>query len=123
MGRTKGKQASIAASLALLAVVGSPGIALALDAPVLNNGGGPAGCNGLFVIQWTAVSGATSYNVLGNYPPYSGYAVLKTVTGLETMIHASDTDQLTYVEVQACDSSGCGPVSNQISLYWYSGCP
>jgi hypothetical protein len=118
-----GKRASIAAGLALLAVVGLPTNALALDAPVLNNGGGPAGCNGLFIIQWTAVSGATSYNVLGNYPPYSGYAVLKTVTGLQTMVHASDTDQLTYMEVEACDSSGCGPVSNQITLFWYSGCP
>ena len=123
MGRTSGKRVLIAASLALLAVLGSSGNAFALDAPTLNNGGGPAGCNGLFVIQWTAVTGATSYNVLVNYPPYSGYALFKTSTGLETMIHASDTDQLTYVEVEACDSSGCGPVSNQISLYWYSGCP
>jgi hypothetical protein len=91
--------------------------------PSVNDGGGPAGCRGLYIIEWTAVANATTYNILVNRPPYSGYVQTKSVTGTETTITAQNAPGATLVEVQACTATACGADSSPLLLSYYAGCP
>lgn len=94
-----------------------------LGAPVLKNGG-VAGCNGTYSIEWTAVAGATSYEVWVEYPTQTAYTLLTTTTSLEDpLVHTSSGTGYTHFKVQACEGTSCGTFSNILSLTYYSGCP
>jgi serine protease len=79
-------------------------------------------CNGAYSVTWSGVTNATSYQILANYPPYTGYGPLKTVGGTTTTLNVANSTQLSYFEVKACDADGCGSASNPLGLRYYSGC-
>lgn len=78
-------------------------------------------CNGTYLLEWTSVSGATSYNVLMNDGfGYSTYSSSST-TSAGVTVPRGDTDTF---EVQACTGSTCGAASSPTpALRYYSGCP
>jgi hypothetical protein len=81
-----------------------------------------AGCSGSYILDWTAISGATSYQVWAELPHTSTWVVSKLPTTNEAEVHAQPGG-LTYFEVEACDASGCSGFSSPIGLSFYSGCP
>jgi hypothetical protein len=85
-----------------------------------------AGCSGSYIVSWTAVSGATFYEIWHELPGTTSYVLSKTSTDTTTEVHAPNLGgnrTFTFFEVAACDASGCGGFSNPIGLSWYSGCP
>ena len=84
---------------------------------------GPSGCNGAYFISWNAIPSATSYQVWIEPPGLSSFSVLKSVTGTNAAVGATNSPQATKFEVQACNGSLCGRLSNTISLSYYKGCP
>jgi hypothetical protein len=95
-----------------------------LGAPVLASKGRD-GCDGTWDIAWTAVAGATSYEVWVEYPTQTAYSLLVTTTNLsDPIVHTADNaTQYTSFKVQACAGTSCGTFSNILSLPYYSGCP
>jgi hypothetical protein len=85
-----------------------------------------AGCAGSYFVTWSAVSGATSYDIWVDRPDTSGYVLSKITTDTTVEVHAAQgslPSGINLFEVSACDASGCGALSNPIGLDWYSGCP
>ena len=84
-----------------------------------------AGCRGSYIIDWTSVPDATSYQVWVQHPNTSSYVLAKTVTDTEALVVAINTSPrgLSYFEVTACDATSCGAFSSPIGLSWYAGCP
>lgn len=92
-----------------------------LGAPVLSKENG--GCNGAWMINWTAIAGATSYEVWVDYPTQGAYTLLSTTTSLGLLVHSQDNAVATHVKVQACEGTTCGTFSNVEALPYFSGCP
>ena len=82
-----------------------------------------AGCNGLWDVGWSAVAGATSYNVWVKTPFGVTYTRTASTTGLLATIHAINSTTSTLVEIQACSGSSCGLLSLAAALQYYKGCP
>jgi hypothetical protein len=82
-----------------------------------------AGCNGLYLVSWPAVSGATSYAVWVKTPFDATYTQTITTTGTTATIRAINSTTSTFVEVQACNGSNCGLLSGPHGLRYYNGCP
>jgi hypothetical protein len=81
-----------------------------------------AGCDGSFILTWSAITGATSYEVWAELPGTSSFVISKLPTTTLATVHAQPGG-ITLFEVSACDASGCGGLSSSIGLSWYSGCP
>lgn len=85
------------------------------------------GCNGSWHINWTKISGASSYDVQfrqvmnpNNYPfqPY------KSTRSIASIVDVAAGNKLgTEFEVRACNGTSCGALSNPITLNYYKGCP
>lgn len=78
-------------------------------------------CNGTYLLEWTSVSGATSYNVLMN--DGFGYSIFisSSTSSAGVTVPRGETDTF---EVQACTGSTCGANSSPTpGLRYYSGCP
>lgn len=79
-------------------------------------------CRGLNNVTWTAVAGATSYTLYRSTSSdfsnplaiYSGPSTDRFIT-----VNYNST---WYLRAVACDSSGCGPLSGQVSASYFSGC-
>ncbi len=81
-------------------------------APVLSGTPGPVSAS----LSWTAVTGATSYNVLRSTTSGSGYVQIANVTGT-TYSDASLVFGTTYYYVvQAVNAFGTSPNSNQVTI-------
>ena len=110
-------------SLALLAYLPSLASAQTLGTPSMISATVEA-CNGSYLVSWTAVSGATTYDIWVDFPQTSGYVLQKATANTQTSLHAADSPLATLIEIQACNSSGCGPLSSPgVEISWYSGCP
>lgn len=77
----------------------------------------PSSVNGLsYTVTWTAVPRATSYNIEETFP--SGGSGLYNGTTSTSLTLTKEAGPATWAyRVQACNSSGCGPWSNQASVY------
>lgn len=116
---------SVISSVAFLAIqccFPTPAAAQTLDTPQFTSSS-IAGCRGTYILDWTAVAGATSYQLWVEFPGTTSYFLSHTVTSNEAFVHAQNAGGLTLFEVEACDASGCGGFSSPIGLSWYNGCP
>jgi len=93
----------------------------ALSAPVIESAE-ISGCNGKWLMDWSSVSGATSYQIWSQAGT-SSYALYATTTSSLKIVTASTSAPTTNFKVKACDGAGCGAFSNVWSVYYYSGCP
>ncbi|MNT32175.1 hypothetical protein D3C72_1680410 [compost metagenome] len=77
----------------------------------------PSSVNGLsYTVTWTAVPRATSYNIEETFP--SGGSGLYNGATSTSLALTKEAGPATWAyRVQACNSSGCGPWSNQASVY------
>lgn len=82
-----------------------------------------AGCNGAYNMQWTAVSGATYYQVFSKAKTATTYTLYRSPTGTNARIVVNPNGVPFDFEVQACNGSSCGAFSAPIELSGYSGCP
>jgi hypothetical protein len=81
-----------------------------------------AGCNGSYILDWSAVSGATSYRLWSQPSPNRTFAIAKSLTTTTALVHAVNPGGTTF-EVQACTGTSCGPIGSPVFLGYYSGCP
>jgi hypothetical protein len=83
-----------------------------------------AGCNGLYDLFWNSVASANSYQVWVKYPGQTTYSKLPPpTTGTLATVHTSSSTGTTSFEVQACNGSLCGRLSDPLGLAYYKGCP
>jgi hypothetical protein len=84
-----------------------------------------AGCRGSYILDWTSIPDATSYQVWVEHPNTSSYVLAKTETSTEALVVAITASPagLSFFEVTACDATSCGAFSSPIGLSWYAGCP
>lgn len=78
-------------------------------------------CHGLNTAEWSAVSGATYYELYGSSSPsFPSQWLVTSTTGTFDAFSVSGT---TYLRVRACNASGCSGyrVGNQPAKY-FSGC-
>lgn len=80
-------------------------------------------CNGKYLVNWSAVSGATTYDIYVQWPGSSSFVLLKAVVNTMTTLTPEDASLDTNFEIEACNSSGCGAPGGPFALPWYSGCP
>lgn len=111
-----------AAGLVMQCCLLNPAAAQALSAPIITDAS-IAGCNGTYTLTWTAISGATSYQLWVEYPGTTSFAPIKSVTTIDTLVHAESLPNPTLYEVQACDAGGCGELSAPVGVAYYKGCP
>jgi hypothetical protein len=129
MKRVKGSRGWIAAAFTILLTIGSMAVRTkaaiqssgaepeTLTAPVLSDTGSGVACPS-DVLQWTSVSGATSYQVWSRetrptpeptfYEVYSGTALMLRITLPQGFGFA--------YKAAACDAQGCSGFSNQINV-------
>jgi hypothetical protein len=109
-------------SCALLA--GLPGLAAAqtLGTPSWTSAS-VAGCNGLYDVTWSAVTGATTYEIWIQVGGTVGYNLWKSTPSTETLIREPNQHIPDSYEVQACNASGCGALSGSWEGDYYAGCP
>lgn len=77
----------------------------------------PGSVNGLtYTVSWGAVDRASSYNIEESLP--SGWSGQYTgATGTSSVFTKDSGPQTWSYRVQACNPSGCGPWSSQVSVY------
>ena len=109
-------------ALALLTVVPNLAAAQTLGTPSAISATVES-CNGAYFIQWTAVTGATTYDIWVDYPESGGYILQKATANTNTTLHAADASLDTLFEIQACNASGCGALSDPVAIAYYPGCP
>ena len=109
-------------SLALLSFLPTLASAQSLGTPEFTSATVES-CNGLYLVDWSAVAGATTYDIWVQYPGTTSYSLLKAAAGTQTSLRAANSTQSSYFEIQACNASGCGPLSSPLQLAFYSGCP
>jgi hypothetical protein len=130
MKRVKGSRGWIAAAFTILFTVGSIAVRTkaaaiqpsgeapsTLTAPVLSDSGGGVACPS-DVLEWTSVTGATSYQIWSRelrptveptfYEVYSGTALRLRITLSQGFAYA--------YKAAACDAQGCSGFSNQIDV-------
>ena len=89
-----------------------PAAAGTLFAPKLT--GISEACYGFNILNWNAVSGATSYKVYIN----NAYHATTTYTNRSVNVSGSGKK----ATVKACNSSGCSSMSNAVNLYYLNQC-
>jgi hypothetical protein len=80
-------------------------------------------CNGKYYVTWSAVTNATTYDILVEWPGSTSFVLLKATANAYTTVTAENATLDTNFEIQACDSSGCGTPTNSFALAYYAGCP
>lgn len=82
------------------------------DTPALSGGGSSS--NGAWTLSWTAVGGATSYNLM---EAANGGALTTVQNDGNTSWATSGRGNGTYIyQVQGCNAGGCGPFSSQVAV-------
>jgi hypothetical protein len=82
-----------------------------------------AGCNGLYLVKWPAVAGATSYGVWVKTPTTGTYNRLTNTTGTQATVRAINSTTSTFVQIQSCSGTNCGIFNAGAALPYYKGCP
>jgi len=80
-------------------------------------------CNGAWDVSWNSVPSATIYQILAKFPGQTIFSLYKTTTGTNATLQASSQGGATSFEVQGCNGSLCGRLSNSIALTYFKGCP
>ena len=132
MKRVKGSRGWIAAAFAILFTVGLIAVQTkaaiqpsgeapsTLTPPVLSDSGSGVACPS-DILQWTSVTGATSYQIWSKEYPYPTFYEIYSGTSLALEITVPQGSEYGY-EAAACDAQGCSGFSNE--LYVTEGtCP
>ncbi|MBK0018753.1 chitinase N-terminal domain-containing protein [Kosakonia sp. S42] len=102
----------------------SPAVVVTLPpkgAPTVTGGGTTT--VGTFTIGWSAVAGATRYNIKENANG-AGETIVDSVTDASSGWPVTGKGNGTYrYNVQACNSSGCGPWGNEVTVVVTLGPP
>jgi hypothetical protein len=129
MKRVKGSRGWIAAAFTILFTVGLIAVRTkaaiqpsgeapsTLPAPVLSDSGGGVACPS-DVLQWTSVTGATSYQIWSRElrPAIAPtFNEIYSGTALSLRITLSQGFALAY-KAAACDAQGCSGFSNQVNV-------
>lgn len=85
----------------------------------------PGFCFGQSWVNWTSVTGASSYRLFRSFSPsFSAPSVIYDGSGNSTLVNIPGPPEpgTWYMRVKACNAGGCSGWSNQQSASWVNGC-
>jgi hypothetical protein len=121
-----GKAAKNALRVGLFAIAGATSLLAAapaaadLPAPIFTAYTQVTPCAGDYRVSWSAVTGATYYQLFSRAFGTANFYLIGSTTARSTKVNTAPNGF--YYEVQACDGTSCGTLSEVLPLQYYSGC-
>jgi hypothetical protein len=79
-----------------------------------------AGCDGSWLVGWDTIPNTTIYKLWDEPSGATSFSLLLSTSANNAEFSVGVS---TYLEVQACDGSSCGPKSSELLVAYYKGCP